>query len=302
MSTVPGSATGTSKEVLQYYARNWESIANCYATGDDGLPVDPAWYRRELYGNFLDRTRPPSVLDIGCGGGWTVLDALNRGIDARGFEPVAELKTFAASLLERAGHDPSRVRQDDLASLAGHESASEDCIALLSVLPHVPAENWEEVHADISRVLRPGGRVIAAYRNELFDLFTFNSFTIETLDTSLWNCPATGPLRTLEMVDGLKGLITHPDVPGPYFTAAKDKSFGSLRRVKSNPLALGSQLEQFGLTVERIRYYHFHCVPPLLADRVPNGARINHRLEAELSDDWRGNFMAAMFLIEAAKV
>ena len=86
------SDTGTSEEVLGYYSRNWDKIANCYDVDEVGLPIDPAWYRKRLYIEFLQRNKPQSVLDIGCGGGSSVLDALELGIDVRGIEPVAELK------------------------------------------------------------------------------------------------------------------------------------------------------------------------------------------------------------------
>lgn len=294
--------TGTSDEVLDYYARNWEKIANCYELGGDGLPVDPAWYRRRLYKDFLDRVKPPSVLDIGCGGGWTVLDALERGISARGIEPVRELKEHGCTLLRDRGHDSSAIALDDLASLDGCPNQSQDCIALLSVLPHVPSGNWDHVHQRIADTLKPGGRFIAAYRNELFDLFTFNSITIEFYDRSLWDIPELASLRCDRVVENLKGLITNPDLPGPYFTAAKDNSFGKLDRVKSNPLTMPEYLAQFGLKVERTRFFHFHCVPPLMANSVPDFKEINHKLELTLTDDWRAHFMAAIFMVEVIKL
>ena len=301
MSEQSNGGTGTSQDVLEYYARNWQKIADCYALDAQGLPVDPAWYRRRLYKDFLERTRPRSVLDVGCGGGWTVLDALELGIDARGIEPVRELKEFGTKLLQEHGHDGGRIRQDDLASLATLPDASLDCIALLSVLPHVPAERWESVHRDIARVLKPGGQLFAAYRNELFDLYTFNSFTVQFYDESLWGCEPCESLRTNQQLDQLKALITHPDVPGPYFTAAQDASFGQLKRVKSNPLTMSAFLSGFGMRADRTSYYHFHCVPPLLAKSVDSYRDINHQLELTMSGDWRGNFMAAIFMVEAVK-
>jgi SAM-dependent methyltransferase len=293
--------TDTSPDVLDYYSRNWEVIANCYSLAADGLPVDPAWYRRQLYWEFLERVRPPSVLDIGCGGGWTVLDALTHEIDARGIEPVPELSAFASRLLTDHGHDPQRVRVGDLADLAALPPASEACIALLSVLPHVPPEKWLDVHSSIAKALRPGGRMIAAYRNELFDLYTFNSFTVETFDRSLWEGPEFEHVRRAGALEQLKSLMTHPDTPGAYYTTARDKSFGNLKRIKSNPLAAPAFLARFGLTVDRIRFYHIHCVPPLLAEQVPEFRSVNHELEARLSSDWRGHFMGAMFLVEAIR-
>lgn len=301
MNTKSRSNTGTSEEVLDYYARNWDKIANCYSMGEDGLPSDPAWYRRRLYQEFLDLTRPASVLDIGCGGGWTVLDAIERGVDARGIEPIAELKEFGVQLLQRGGHDGSRITQDDLSSLANLPAASEDCIALLSVLPHVPQDRWDAVHSDIARVLKPGGRLIAAYRNELFDLFTFNSITMEFYDMALWNNAVCSSLRNNETLEMLKGLITNPNLPGPYFTAAKDKSFGNLARMKSNPMTMSSYLGKFNLRIERTRFFHFHCVPPILASSVGDFRSINHQMELSMSDDWRAHFMAAIFMVEVVR-
>ncbi len=300
MSSDKESNTGTSEEVLDYYSRNWDKIANCYNLDEAGLPIDPAWYRKRLYVDFLQRNKPQSVLDIGCGGGWSVLDALELGVDAKGIEPVAELKNHGCDLLQKRGHDPDRITQDDLAILANLRSDSLDCIALLSVLPHVPIDKWEGIHTDIARVLRPGGRLVAAYRNELFDLFTFNSFTLEFYDKKLWGCEPCASLADNHL-DELKSLMTNPDLPGPYFTAAKDQSFGNLERVKSNPLTIQIYLSQFGLQVEKTRYYHFHCVPPLMADKVGEFREINHQLELSMSDDWRGNFMAAIFMVEVVK-
>lgn len=301
MSSHAEIGTGTSEEVLQYYSRNWDKIANCYDLDGDGFPIDPAWYRRRLYKDFLLHNKPESVLDVGCGGGWTVLDALEMGINAKGIEPVAELKNHGCNLLQENGHDPGRITQDDLAILAKLPSNSLDCIALLSVLPHVPKGRWDEVHRNIARVLRPGGRLVAAYRNELFDLYTFNSFTLEFYDKALWGCQPCSTLANGHL-GKLKSLITNPDMPGPYFTAAKDKSFGNIERVKSNPLTMPSFFHQYGLRLEKTRYYHFHCVPPLLQNDVENYRDINHQLELTMSDDWRGNLMAAIFMIEAIKM
>lgn len=301
MTTEPNVPSATGDNVLEYYARNWESIANCYALDEKGLPIDPAWYRRRLYNEFLRRHRPGSILDIGCGGGWTVLDALDLGLDARGIEPVAELKAHGCALLGAHAHDPSRIEQGDLAKLATLPSDSVDCIALLSVLPLVPRESWDDVHEDIARVLRPGGRLITAYRNQLFDLYTFNSFTMEFYDRELWGCEPCGPLRTDQQLARLKGLVVNPDVPGPYFTVSTDKSFGHFDRQKSNPLTMPAYLAGRGLRVERTSFYHFHCVPPLLADAVDTYRTINHQLELTMADDWRGTFMAAMFVVDATR-
>ena len=106
--------TATSNDVLNYYSNNWERIANCYDLDDRGLPVDPAWYRRRLYNQFLEKHKPKSVLDIGCGGGWTTLDSLKLGVKTIGLEPVIELKDFAENLLQKEGFDGKNILNEDL--------------------------------------------------------------------------------------------------------------------------------------------------------------------------------------------
>lgn len=301
MSTQPDSTSVNNQEVIDYYRRNWEKIANCYAIDKEGLPVDPAWYRRRLYQAFLKRRLPASILDIGCGGGWTVLDAAELGLDVRGIEPVPELMNHGRELLRKHAHDPDKITQGDLGGLAALRDQSLDCIVLLSVLPHVPRNKWDDVHRDIARVLRPGGVLVAAYRNELFDLYTFNSFTVEFYDKSLWGAEQTASLRSERRIAALKALMTNPDLPGPYSTAAQDKSFGEFERPKSNPLTIPAYMAQMGLRMEKASFYHFHSVPPLMAHTIDNYRQINHQLELTRSDDWRGHFMAAMFLVEAVR-
>jgi 2-polyprenyl-3-methyl-5-hydroxy-6-metoxy-1,4-benzoquinol methylase len=295
------SKIDTNKDVIDYYSRNWDKIANCYDLDSEGLPIDPAWYRRRLYNQFLSRVKPRSVLDIGCGGGWTVLDALEKGIDAKGIEPVGELVQHGKKLLQSKGYEDNRINQGELASIDNLKNGSQDCIALLSVLPHVQAKDWDVVHRELSRVISPNGHLIAAYRNELFDFFTFNSITQEFYDNSLWSPDAFKKLNKEKALSGLKSLITNPDLPGPYHTGAKDKSFGKLERVKSNALTIDSFLNKYGFKVTMKRFYHFHAVPPLLEATIENLRQVNHDLELSLSDDWRGNFMAPMVLVEAIK-
>jgi SAM-dependent methyltransferase len=302
MSVSTRIAGSVEPDVLAYYERNWKRIVQCYDLDADGLPIDPAWYRRRLYNEFLDRERPTRVLDVGCGGGQTVLDAYRRGLTCHGVEPVGPLRDAARKLLHDNGVDDSNIHDGDLSTIGVDARAAYDCVSLLSVLPAIPFSEWNTAHRAITANVRPGGYFIAAYRNHLFDLYTFNSFTVEFYGTALWETAAAAPLRTDRVVGALKGLVTHPDVPGPFHTDSPDKSFGRLERPKSNPLTLPAYLRTFGLQVERLRFCHFHCVPPLLQDEVADFRRINHEMELTLADDWRGHIMAAMVFVEARKL
>lgn len=302
MVSIDPKGNGTSNDVLSYYNNNWDKIANCYAISEsDGLPLDPAWYRRRLYQGILEQHKPKSLLDVGCGGGWSVLDAVQQGINARGIEPVEKLAQHGQHLLSSNGYESDLITINGISLLEDLPDESEDCIVFLSVLPHVPASEWDKVHSNIARVLKPGGLFISTYRNELFDLFTFNSFTLEFFNERLWANQSCSDNFRSEALKLLPSLLVNPDKPGPYFTAAIDNSFGKLSRVKSNPLTMPNYLDQFNISVDKTSFYHFHCVPPLLADQLPDYRSINHQLELNSSSDWRANFMCAIFMISAFK-
>jgi hypothetical protein len=174
-------------------------------------------------------------------------------------------------------------------------------VSLLSVLPHVPETLWEKAHQDIVRLLRDGGVFYGVYRNALFDLYTFNSFTMDFYMDDLL-ARIDFPEGQAAVRERLRSLVSFPDLPGKQHTNAKDKDFGKLERVKSNPLTIRDYLKHFGLTVEKIQFYHFHCLPPLIMNKISEYKKVNHHMEQSMSDDWRGNFMAAMFIVQARKV
>ena len=49
-------------------------------------------------------------------------------------------------------------------------------------------------------------------------------------------------------------------------------------------------------------FYHFHCVPPLISDKVKDLKKINHKMELNHSNDWRAQFMCPMYLVFVKKL
>lgn len=295
------SSTGTSKTVLDYYERNWSEIVACYELGDDGLPRDPAFYRRQIYIRILEETKADNILDIGCGGGRTVLDALELGRKVQGIEPIEPLVRAAKALLAESGQDSALIKQMDMAELGHWKPFTWGTVTMLSILPHVSQDKWEVTHEYLTRLVGKGGYFIASYRNDLFDLFTFNSFTIDFIVNILWNCPSLQGFHSSESVEEFKKLIHNPDIPGPFHTDARDKSFGKLTRVNANPLEMPTYLRRFGLRVQKTYFYNYHCAPPLLRKTIHDYRLLSHNMDKEMSEDWRGHFMASTFVICAIK-
>ena len=119
-----------------------------------------AWQDRlSLFEDLLERdpTRPFSVLDIGCGPGWFLKTASDRGWKAQGIEPSRQAAAFAQSL----GLDILNVMFDEATAVRADHA---DVVHLNNMLEHV-ADPIGLLKLAISRVW-PGGLVCVGVPND----------------------------------------------------------------------------------------------------------------------------------------
>lgn len=291
-----------SVEVKKYYEKNWKSIANCYQVDSRGLPIDSAWYRRRIYKSLLESYKPSLILDIGCGGGHTVLDALELGLVSQGIEPILDLVSFGQQSLERAGYSRDLISLGDASAISNFSNEEFDLVAMLSVIPHVPLSDWYSLHKEVYRVLKPGGHCVIAYRNELFDMFTANRFSHEFFMEHFFSHPSYTDSVRLDLETELRDFIPFFNVPEKSHTESPDKSFGQLNRPKTNPLTYPSYIDNFGLRHEKNFFCNFHAVLPNMSKLKREEVKfIEHELELDLFDKWQGNFMSSMFVAVSRK-
>lgn len=110
----------------------------------------------------IQRLRPSgALLDIGCGGGFFLRMARDRGYVAHGVEVDEDGCRFARR------HDGLFVVHGTLFS-AGYAAASFDAITVLNVLEHT--DQPTAVLAEAWRLLKPGGVIVITVPNLLFGL------------------------------------------------------------------------------------------------------------------------------------
>lgn len=106
------------------------------------------------------------VLDIGCGVGVYMAQLLSRGIDAIGLEPSSEMRQRASARLG------SEHLIDGSVFALPFANQSLDFVYAIEVLRYFNGEDIRRAHAEIFRVLKPGGVYFGTYVNLLAaDLF-----------------------------------------------------------------------------------------------------------------------------------
>lgn len=107
----------------------------------------------------LNSTQGAKVLDYGCGAGLIVQKVRARGIDAYGCDVFYEGGDYSAEVV--AGFMESGVVRRMSGDRIPFEDASFDLVINNQVIEHVP--DIDVVLAEISRVLKPGGKVLSLF-------------------------------------------------------------------------------------------------------------------------------------------
>lgn len=257
-----------------------------------------------------------AMLDIGCGYGDLVAAAAARGVAARGIDASATMVELARERLTARGADPASVTVGSALELDAPD-ASLDIVAAIQIFGYLDRSLEDRYLGECARVLRPGGFLITAEANALFDIATFNKFTVRFFRDHL--LPATFAGEELDrMTDAVAGLVTNPaqpPAPAPipdgatYVDALLDGEgtrYSSHREQAGskaeNPLDYPRLLGRFGFTLADLAFYHFHATPPLLFRDAPELERRAEPLEDELTRSWQGYLMASSFVAAARKL
>lgn len=232
------------------------------------------------------------ILDYGCGGGHLLAALFKRGHEVFGIEPGEALQTMANEKLANLGRQGA-VQLGGLELLPKIESDSLDMFVAMGVFQYLSDEELAETLAQVVRILKPNGHLVSTFQNSLFDLFTFNKYTVDFFEHKIFPALAPLGLKVPQAVAELKTLLANPDLPSHNPSRARDTIFVRL----SNPLTIADELQQSKLKLEERYFYAFHAVPPIIAKQVgPEAQRVAEELEVEHSQEWHGYFTGSAFL------
>jgi SAM-dependent methyltransferase len=262
---------------------------------------------RELIKRLLRAAEVRNLLDAGCGPASFLREVTGEGIDLYGFDLTSEMVTEARNVLAARGVSASHVWQGSVLSPeayrapAGEGPEAFDAAICIGVLPHIPPEADVPVLRNLGRAVRKGGLVLVEARNQLFALFTLNRYSHQFFLDELIRVDRlkeTAGSQADQLATALTDLEKQfrTDLPPVRKGKAGEPGYDEVLSRAHNPLVLKQQFADAGFADVRLMFYHYHCLPPMLAPTMPELFR-RESLALEAPDDWRGYFMASAFLI-----
>ena len=238
------------------------------------------------------------LLDAGCGAAHVLRECLDKGWDGYGFDFAHGMVDLGKKELADHGYDPKRVRIGLMSDLSAYTSESFDVVLLLGVSQYLMEEDDQKIWTEIHRVLRPNGIVLIDFVNALFDILTFNKFTVSFAANEV--LPLFFPADEVPALkEQIANLVTHPnkpDVAGLYSTRRDH-----VRKRTENPLTVQDRMRSHGFTVLDNQFFRLHAVPPILFESDPDLEKVAIEKEGLLARHWIGNFIASAFLATLKK-
>jgi ubiquinone/menaquinone biosynthesis C-methylase UbiE len=237
-------------------------------------------------------------VDVGCGEGDLVVHCKNKGWEVEGFDISEKMVESAKEKLSGEGINPSIVYQGGIESLREYDDDSVDLLLAINVLTYLDKKQDEEFYEQAERIVRPEGTLIIAHSNELFDIFTFNKYTVEFFENTLLPLTMDDEDKIQEATEKVEELISHSNKPDEKskFASERDK----LNKRRENPLTYENKLESFDFSQEELIFTHHHAVPPLLIE--DNAEYKNHgKMLEEINNNPYAPIMASIFISKSKK-
>lgn len=283
------------QKTLEYFAKN-SNFYDYYDQGFQPTPRDQILLKKILP---LLGKKKLTVIDYGCGAGGLSGELTRRGYHVIGIEPNPKLYELAQKKMVKAGKKPEQIKNGSLDQLAKIAKGSCDVFIAMGIVQYLSPKDYQKLFRQIKRVLKKKGTLVCTFQNALFDLFTFNKYTLEFFETHVFAEFKKQGLDQNLALNEMKNLIAKNDLPSNDSTRARDNIYVRTH----NPLTVGEELKNMRFQLKNLHFYSFFPVPPLISGSQKDIIdKIIKKMEVRESQSWQGYFMANALLVEAKNI
>jgi SAM-dependent methyltransferase len=142
-----------------------------------------------------------------------------------------------------------------------------DAVVVLNTLPYLTEDDERRFYQHAAKALRPGGALLISHTNMLFDLVSFNRYTVEFYRDVVCPAAAIDPSAADHIASGLLKQGDYPPADpatmnaGPA-TQISDRDKVAKRRV--DPFEYPRQVEAFGFKLGKLTPLNCYALPPLV--------------------------------------
>ena len=269
------------KKSINYWnkhASHWSGIA--YDKNQKYLNFPSSGQREEITISEIEKfakSKRESILDIGCADGELVISLLKRGfVNIMGIDNSREMIKFAKKRLKKeiSKNTSETFFVSDADNLMKNKEF--DFVTAMGLIEYLL--NLNVFFDKLAGILKPGGRAFIESRNELFNLFSANNYTVKSnipkLIDSLEDVKKLSPIQDKKEIEKvvIKTFIAIGE------EMKKFKPMINKPKVFDNypfklPQATPKDIEKFcrkhKLELEYVIYYHPHPFLPGFADVFP---------------------------------
>ena len=291
-----------SAEVKKYY----DSVARMYGMRYDpknlynlDLKYPANYFRLGLLLKSFTAHSMKKLIEVGVGEGTPLTMLGKTGIDVYGFDISDAMVAMAKKAMKRNKMDPEKILKADIEEPVSYSDfyreAPYDGLIAFGVMPHV--QSVEKSLQNMASLLRTGGVAYIEFRNQLFSLFTFNSYTKEFILEELL-AGVDEKIRS-KVGAALEGILPKTAVQ----TAGKKggPTYQNIRAKFHNPFLMESLFAQAGFRKIRLLWYHHHPAMPFLEPSMRESFRSEAIQMEKTVQDWRSHFLCSAFVVEAVK-
>jgi ubiquinone/menaquinone biosynthesis C-methylase UbiE len=146
----------------------YDQIAGEYDERIPGIgPTDEIFTDTEMEFLLGKIVRGERVLDIGCGTGRFTVPLTEHGARVTGLDLSEAMLAVASRKLADRGLS-AEMRQGDMAHLPFPDGTFDTVTSMLALM-HIPLADRPAVFCEVSRVLKPGGRMLLCVKNSVFE-------------------------------------------------------------------------------------------------------------------------------------